>query len=1412
MKLLNRWHFRDLESRLYCCTIKELKGEYMIFHQIKILILTLILSLGLFAAESNVNVIEMSTSGTEINLNSVEFSLGKIQLEQGEFDRIVSNLNGSIRLLGVPELPTTTVMVAVPKEGNIWLNINSTESQIISDINLTPVIPEQIEAQEMAKGYFKDNAIYSDDNWYPRTQAIAHPRVTMRDVTMIPVEISPFQYNPVTKELRFTSDLSIQVQHEQNLVKADHPTSKMFEPFYRATVENYEVIASDNFQRPSYLFVARNNLSVLGILQSVIDWKHQKGFDIQLLTTGGVVSNTTSAIKNYIQTAYDNGVNPPEFICIVGDATNNTFSVPTWTESWSNYSGEGDHPYTELSGEDNIADAFLGRLTFQTTTELLNIVSKILNYEKMPDMINTQWFTRAVLIGDPNSSGQSTVETMHYVDELLQDNGFSGNYTAYTGGFTSTISTGINAGVSYMAYRGWLGMSGWGNSNTDALNNGSHLPFVSIITCGTGSFQNEQYARSERFLTVGTPSVPKGAIGAVGTATTGTHTLYNNCVTGGIFHGIFNENLVYAGAALARGWYNLNLSYPNDEHNYVKIFSHWNNLMGDPGVELWTGVPQYLSVEHADTVIQSADYLLVSVLNMFSVPIADAWVTVLQGEDIVFESGYTDANGEVAIPIASMDLSDITVTVSKHDYIPVQNTITVINTDVTMDYSGLTLSGESNSDGALNPAETANLSLSFNNSGIATAENLSVDIVSLSSEIEFTVNQVLGQVAIGADATTTPISITIPANYPGNSNVEFRVIYSGDNFSWTDYIAIPISGPALQIDGIFENAETIPSFDPGEITTLSLSAENFGLVATSNLTGTLTSLSNDVVVLEGTKVFTDAGLDEFASNSDAPFSIQLDGQLTIGTSLPMSVLFSDDSGFENAIQFMLPIGTPSATDPLGPDAYGYMCYDYNDLAYALAPVYTWYEIAPSLGGAGLNTGIIDSGNNDEEMATVTIPFNVGFYGETYTQISIGSNGYIGFGESDVANFRNWRIPGPLGPSAMVAGFWDDLYMNSTSGIYTYYDQVRNQYIIEWDRMLNAFGSSIETFQILLLDPLYYNNADGNSDIIVQYKTFNNVDAGSSSSSSHGNYSTIGIEDQTSTMGLEYTFNNTYPMTANVLDDETAIRFTTRTDAIVPCPGWARSDVNHDGQRNVQDLIVTINYLLNGSDVGECEYWAADMSGDSLLNVGDVVMMVNSLLGLNGALNQANESGEIIIENGEIWYIPRNSGAFEIEINATDFQAARQIPGYAISTSKFEDLTKIIAYKTGDGISKINLGSGHGIQIRKAQESLGKEGLVRDISIAEIPEEFELISAFPNPFNPSITFSFKIAKLSHVQFQVYNTLGQQIYNEISSDLTPGAHSVRWNGNDNFGSKVGSGLYFVKISNGENSIMEKVTLLK
>jgi len=1369
---------------------------------------------GLFAAnntDSKKVILELKSfdhNQSILQAADVDFTIGSVNYVAGNYDRLITDMDGQMRLIGAPDLPSTTIMLAVPAYGDLESSFSYQSMRVETDVNLAPFQPVQLEAQGIESQFQIDREIYEQDAWFPENPVIVHERVTMRDLTLASVEVTPFQYNPARKELRVYEGLEVTLDHDQALETPERPISRFFEPIYQSMVPNSALVLEANYQTPSVLFIHPNNSTVELVLQNLADWRHEKGFEVHMASTSET-GTSNSAIKNYIQDAYNTWENPPEFVVLVGDA-GGSFNIPTWTESWSSYAGPGDLPYVHLAGGDYVADAFVGRLPFGSTTEFTNIIAKILNYEKIPSTTDPTWFTRALLVGDQSSSGLSTIMTNRNINEYTEAAGFHNNFQVYGGSFVSEIANGINAGVSYFNYRGWLGMSGWGNSNTSSLSNGANLPFVTILTCGTGTFTGD--SRSEQFLRVGTSSVPKGAIGAVGTATSGTHTLYNNCVSVGIYSAIFQQDMPYAGVALQRGRFGLNETYPSNSGNYVEIFSHWNNLMGDPSTELWTGVPQNISVDAVSDLTSNTQFLEVDVADALGFPLEGAWVSLTGSA--VFVTSYSDASGSAVLALPADLPSTLKLTVTQHNAIPVQIAITVADDyAVVIDAASLTESS-GNGDDVLNPGESASFDWSFTNQSDETIYNVRSSWFPEYGE-DGTI--MYDSLLAGQTVVHTGALVDVPVNFPGMARFDYRLLFDyNDGETFTDHRRFDVIAPYVEINQVGETGMPPYSFDPGEISDLVLYSKNIGSLLSSNLNATLRTNFPDVEIIDSTANFLDAAAGELTDNAASPFQINVTTQVTVGMQIPFQVEFTDDLGFIERVSFLLPVGTPGIGDPTGPDAAGYFCYSDQDLAYALAPTFDWIEIASGQGGyAGSLVSLSDNGNNQEDIATVSIPFDFGFYGVDYNEVSICSNGYIALGQSETALFRNYQVPGPMGPSPMIAAFWDDLVMGS-GDVYTYFNSTENYFVIEYHNMQNAFSGSTEKFEIILYNPDYYGSTDGNGDVKIQYHTYANDNVGTTWSSSHGQYSTTGTEDHTGTRGLQYTYNNSWAETAHPLTSGSALLFTTRTDAVLPCPGWARGDINHDGQKNIQDLVLLVQALLGSTTIGECEFWSADMSSDSTMSVSDIVMLVDVVLGNGmGRVTASNDaaSAEFVKDNGSLYLRSETAvEAFSFTIEGTERPSFVPHDGLTIQTRDLGYELRVLGYWSGTVEQDVELARFPNNQfVVKNTDAANGNGTTLRSSIIEIPESFTVNTVYPNPFNPTVNISYSLPLAQEVNLRIYNALGQEV-DAYQANAPAGEHVFTWNGQNAAGRPVSSGLYFARISAGDAEQMIKLTLLR
>ena len=97
-------------------------------------------------------------------------------------------------------------------------------------------------------------------------------------------------------------------------------------------------------------------------------------------------------------------------------------------------------------------------------------------------------------------------------------------------------------------------------------------------------------------------------------------------------------------------------------------------------------------------------------------------------------------------------------------------------------------------------------------------------------------------------------------------------------------------------------------------------------------------------------------------------------------------------------------------------------------------------------------------------------------------------------------------------------------------------------------------------------------------------------------------------------------------------------------------------------------------------------------------------------------------------------------------------------------------------------------------------------------LSMIPEELSISGNYPNPFNPSTTIRYGLPEPRNVRMTIVNIKGQQIAELVSGWKDMGRHEVVWNGRNDDGSSLSSGIYFVVINDGTNFRTHKVMLLK
>ena len=117
------------------------------------------------------------------------------------------------------------------------------------------------------------------------------------------------------------------------------------------------------------------------------------------------------------------------------------------------------------------------------------------------------------------------------------------------------------------------------------------------------------------------------------------------------------------------------------------------------------------------------------------------------------------------------------------------------------------------------------------------------------------------------------------------------------------------------------------------------------------------------------------------------------------------------------------------------------------------------------------------------------------------------------------------------------------------------------------------------------------------------------------------------------------------------------------------------------------------------------------------------------------------------------------------------------------------------YSSGSTVNN----NGYEIVPRSAADIIHTPGTsaVQD-KFSGIPKNFELHNSYPNPFNPSTTILYGLPQQSRVSVKVYSLLGQEVRTLVNDIQSASYYRITWNGRDNYGMQVSSGVYFFRMS--------------
>jgi hypothetical protein len=1034
-------------------------------------------------------------------------------------------------------LPAITRLVAIPFDSDPSFHIIKSDFVVLDNIDLAPADSEELDA------LFALNGFPDPDN--QPDLVTGEVAGIMRDLRLYALTIYPVQYDPEKRQIRVCRALEIELSHPGSQITRypDH-ISEAFAPIYRSILDNPQVFDPIHSTRGAYWIIYPDAFQAN--IQPLVDWKKAKGFDVVTISKNQLGTNSYLAIRDTIRNRF-NSVRPqPDYIVIVGDVVmpgGNGIATREYANPFGDGDIESDNYYTFLEGNDYFPEILIGRISIDYVSELSAYLNKLFQYERTPYMGNTNWYLKGTVVA---GSEEGWLESSRLTKLWCRDEMLTHGYTQvdtffadfYHQVYPSEISASINSGVSFVNYRGWAYVYQWsppyyGSTEIMQLSNGPMYPIMTSIVCGTGDFNDAFYdvCMGETWIR----AADRGGAGFIGNSNHDAHTKWTNAIDCGIYWGLFDQGVTTLTQAELMGKMTLYDAFPNNRAlgDTIELYFNSYNTLGDPEINCWTAIPRAMNAAFPDSIPLGVNRVDVHVQDSTGVPL-DGAVVCLWKDNEIFSVGYTATDGNYHFQEAPSTTGWMRITVTKKGYIPIEDSISYYLSPVSVGYESYSVYDDSSGgflgdgDGTLNPSERVGLSVLLTNYG--SSDTAGGVTARLSSDLpEIAISRDLanyGPIAPGATASPDlPFSMTIGSDIANGADVPFSLDVSDNaDHHWQGLIRIPVLAPQIAFDSVsivLDNGNG--RIDPGEIFGIVFHARNIGPKGLFNPRAMLRSSDSHIHFIDSVATLGTIVSQGTGNNQDQPFIASIDQDVYVGRHLNFNVIFSGIGPQVAATSFAQTVGTVTSDDPIGPDNYGYYCFDNTDTTYAYHPIYDWIDISTSWRYVSLS---------DDDVETIPLPFPVTYYGQTYDSTTICDNGYVALGRLNFATFFNAPIPAPQNAPAMIAPFWDD-FVQATLRVYYYHDTTNAWFVIGWRNAVDGDNYRTQTFEIIFLDEAAWPTLTGDNDIIFQY---NLVQSATNMSA--------GISSPDRADGIGYVFNNNYDPGAATLMNGRAIKFTT----------------------------------------------------------------------------------------------------------------------------------------------------------------------------------------------------------------------------------------------------------------------------
>ncbi|HPR56948.1 MAG TPA: C25 family cysteine peptidase [Bacteroidales bacterium] len=762
---------------------------------------------------------------------------------------------------GMPNLPGFSRTIAIPEGATAKINVKSYRTETLKDIAIAPAPRIPLDTEDGPLEYNKNERVYNQDAYYPSEPFLLSEIKEYRGVDVVIFGITPFQYNPVTKELIIYRDVDLEIVFEggNGQFGEERLRSRWFDPILEDAILNYNSLPvidysarmqqlnyteDDGFE---YLIVIPNNPIWLPYAEQIKEWRTKQGILTGIKTLNDIGGSTVNILENYFNNAYNTWTIPPVAVLLMADYgtdANNSIISPIWDSYCAS-----DNVFSDVNGDD-MPEMIFARMTAQNATHLQTMVSKMLDYESDPPIDpafyynpitalgwqTERWFQicsetiggywrannkepvriNAIYSGSP-STVWSTATNTEQVVSYFGPNGM--NYIpatpaelgGWTGGTAQGVINAINTGAFALQHRDHGGETGWGepdfqSNHINSLTNTENNEFVYVfsINCLTGKYNMSGECFTEKFHRHTYNGQNAGALGLIA-ASEVSYSFVNDAFVWGMFDNFHPDFMPdYGNYVQERGFLP---AFGQAAGKYFLQQSQWPYNTSNKAVTYnlfhqHGGAFMQVYTEVPQVMPVTHNPILYSGNSSFSVIAPEGAFIALTVNGQIIGTALSTGGANTIVIEPQLPPNTMVVTVTKQNYFRYEANVDIIppTGPYVVGDSYILHDPSGNNDGLMDYGESFTLDMIMKNVGVAQATNVSTTISTTSEYITITDNYAfVGVVAPNATVTVNnAFAMTCSANIPDNHSVSFTLSSTNGTDTWISYISITGHAPNLK--------------------------------------------------------------------------------------------------------------------------------------------------------------------------------------------------------------------------------------------------------------------------------------------------------------------------------------------------------------------------------------------------------------------------------------------------------------------------------------------------------------------------------------------------------------------------------------------------------------------------------------